>query len=84
MPDFHKTLILADIHTLDDGTYTVEELAMTTEHAPFRHKKITLENHVVGAQVKNNNNYNVNNNKKLKVDTNDTEKEEKQQQQPEE
>ena len=53
MPDFHKTLILADIRTCDDGTYSVEELAMTTEHAPFRHKKITLDNHIVGAQVKN-------------------------------
>ena len=38
MPDLHKTLLLASLVKESDGTYTVKELAMTTEHAPFRHK----------------------------------------------
>ena len=39
MPDFHKTLILANVKQNGEGNFTVEELAMTTEHAPFRHKQ---------------------------------------------
>lgn len=42
MPDLHKTLILAQlVRSADDDTqqYVVEELALATEHAPFRHKK---------------------------------------------
>ena len=51
MPSLHKTLILAHVHRKDvkadcngdDNTmmamYTIEELAIGTEHAPFRHKK---------------------------------------------
>jgi hypothetical protein len=38
MPDLHKTLILANVRQVD-GLYHVDELAMATEHAPFRHKK---------------------------------------------
>jgi hypothetical protein len=51
MPDLHKTLILAHvvIHNGGEGPATVEELAMTTEHAPFRHRKKIVE---VGAQRK--------------------------------
>ena len=52
MPDLHKTLILAQVRRpLDDSAeYRVEELAMATEHAPFRHKK--RETIVVGSQQK--------------------------------
>eukprot|EP00980_Cylindrotheca_fusiformis_P031297 scaffold26131_cov211-Cylindrotheca_fusiformis.AAC.1 len=39
MPDFHKTLILAKVRTDERGDSVVEELAMATEHAPFRHKQ---------------------------------------------
>ncbi|GKY92625.1 hypothetical protein MPSEU_000232600 [Mayamaea pseudoterrestris] len=53
MPSLHKTLILAYIKKTtadatanannnnddDDDNFTVEELAIGTEHAPFRHKK---------------------------------------------
>lgn len=41
MPDLHKTLLLASLRR-DEATksYTVEELAMTSEHAPFRHKHV--------------------------------------------
>ena len=50
MPDIHKTLIVANIKKEDKGTYAVEELAFSTEHAPFRHhKRITK----VGSQKKN-------------------------------
>ena len=52
MPDLHKTLILAQVRpilgTADE--FVVEELAMATEHAPFRHKK--REVIVVGGQQK--------------------------------
>jgi hypothetical protein len=47
--DLHKTLILASVRTGDDGEFTVEELAIATEHAPFRHKNIITE---VGGQRK--------------------------------
>jgi hypothetical protein len=47
--DLHKTLILANVRTGDNGKFTVEELAIATEHAPFRHKNIITE---VGGQRK--------------------------------
>ena len=40
MPDLHKTLLLASLHPGEDGTYSVQELAMASEHAPFRHKHL--------------------------------------------
>ena len=61
MPDLHKTLILAHVQrtTVGDNSsnslelnhgssYDVQEIAVTSEHAPFRHKKIA----VVGGQAK--------------------------------
>jgi hypothetical protein len=62
MPDLHKTLILAHVKQVktdtDDGlqnpqsngdcNYIVEEIAIASEHAPFRHKKVAI----VGGQVK--------------------------------
>lgn len=44
MPDFHKTLILVNVK----GD-SIEELAMASEHAPFRHRPKPKE---VGGQVK--------------------------------
>lgn len=38
MPDLHKTLILANVRETDEGGFSVDEMAMATEHAPFRHK----------------------------------------------
>ena len=89
MPDFHKTLILANVRKVinvvpnhnenqqeqqnfikernqtensdDDVNYVVDEIAMATEHAPFRHKKAS-ERKLVGSQTKNSSN----NNKKQK------------------
>jgi len=56
MPDLHKTLILAKICYEDDTIdhtgerkAIVQELALATEHAPFRHKKHKIE---VGGQIK--------------------------------
>lgn len=49
MSDFHKTLILAYLHESVDGELVVDELAMATEHAPFRHRKAKKE---IGGQVK--------------------------------
>ena len=65
MPDLHKTLIVANVRELevasshddDDGLqqllaqerYAVDELAIATEHAPFRHKNISKG---VGTQMK--------------------------------
>ena len=56
MSDFRKTLILANVVKKtnpngggDDDGVIVEELAMTTEHAPFRHKPKLGE---VGSQRK--------------------------------
>jgi hypothetical protein len=37
MPDLHKTLILAHIRE-QQGEFVVHEMAIATEHAPFRHK----------------------------------------------
>ena len=45
MPDFHKTLVLVNV----TGDNSIQELAMATEHAPFRHKPKPKE---VGGQVK--------------------------------
>lgn len=42
MSDIRKTLILAHLQQRD-GQYHVDEIAMTTEHAPFRHKKRLLK-----------------------------------------
>jgi hypothetical protein len=58
MPDFHKTLILARVRDLRQGDesasavggrYVVDEMALATEHAPFRHKNTRKE---VGSQRK--------------------------------
>eukprot|EP00536_Pseudo-nitzschia_multiseries_P000510 jgi/Psemu1/249611/estExt_Genewise1Plus.C_60161 len=49
MPDLHKTLVLANVKGIDTGNPYVEELAITTEHAPFRHRPKTIE---VGGQKK--------------------------------
>jgi hypothetical protein len=50
MPDLHKTLILASVVGDYNGeTATVQELAMATEHAPFRHRAKVKE---VGSQRK--------------------------------
>jgi hypothetical protein len=48
MPDLHKTLILANVRENDEG-FSVDEMAMATEHAPFRHKN-TVKG--VGSQSK--------------------------------
>lgn len=42
MPDFHKTLILARVREVGNGQHEIDELAMATEHAPFRHKKVVV------------------------------------------
>ncbi|KAG7361186.1 tRNA intron endonuclease [Nitzschia inconspicua] len=44
MPDFHKTLIVVQVK----GEY-IKELAMGTEHAPFRNRPVPK---AVGSQVK--------------------------------
>ena len=64
MPDWHKTLIVAHVRAVqNDGgdggdgdageeecvRYEVDELAIATEHAPFRHKNAPRG---VGSQVK--------------------------------
>ena len=53
MSDFKKTLIVANVVVNkgdgDDEEVSVEEFAMTTEHAPFRHKPKVGE---VGSQRK--------------------------------
>jgi tRNA-intron lyase len=48
MPGLHKTLILANVRR-SGKEYEVDELAMATEHAPFRHKKTVVQ---VGEQRK--------------------------------
>ena len=54
MPDLHKTLILANVRhggaAHDD--WVVEELAMATEHAPFRHRHKIAGEAKVGTQRK--------------------------------
>ena len=58
MPDLHKTLVLVNANAAKvidiDGNNNrcVDELAISTEHAPFRHKPKPIE---VGAQRKNKN-----------------------------
>jgi hypothetical protein len=49
MPDLHKTLIVANLRRSGPDQYEVDELAIATEHAPFRHKKVTVD---VGGQRK--------------------------------
>ena len=49
LKDLHKTLILANVRKGENDTITVEELALATEHAPFRHRNTISE---VGAQRK--------------------------------
>lgn len=51
MPTLHKTLILANIVEQEGGgqEYAVQEIAMATEHAPFRHKNVKKK---VGEQRK--------------------------------
>lgn len=49
LSDLHKTLILAHLRKGENDDYTVEEMALATEHAPFRHRKNTIE---VGSQRK--------------------------------
>lgn len=51
MPDLHKTLILAHIVQNEHGDFSVEEMAIATEHAPFRHRKHNVTPKV-GSQVK--------------------------------
>ena len=43
MPDFHKTLILVNVRLDEQGKHVVDELAMATEHAPFRHKQRIID-----------------------------------------
>ena len=50
MPDLHKTLILASVEgDYKAGSAEIHELAMATEHAPFRHRQKLAE---VGGQKK--------------------------------
>jgi hypothetical protein len=49
MPDLHKTLIVANLRRTSPDQYEVDELAIATEHAPFRHKKAAVD---VGGQRK--------------------------------
>ena len=50
MPDLHKTLIIANVEgDYKAGTAEIQELAMATEHAPFRHRQKLAE---VGGQKK--------------------------------
>ena len=49
MPDLHKTLVLVNVNGDSEENYTLEELAMATEHAPFRHRQVQGE---VGSQRK--------------------------------
>jgi hypothetical protein len=49
MPDFHKTLILVSVKGSRHEGFTIEELALASEHAPFRHRPKTVE---VGSQAK--------------------------------
>ena len=70
MPDFHKTLVLVNV----EGD-SIQELAMATEHAPFRHRPQPKE---VGGQVKKKKSgqtaaadSNGNNHKKPKLDDED-------------
>jgi hypothetical protein len=49
MPDLHKTLIVANLRRIGLDQYEVDELAIATEHAPFRHKKASVD---VGGQRK--------------------------------
>lgn len=50
MPGLHKTLIVANVAVDQENNneFVVQEVAVATEHAPFRHRKY----HEVGSQVK--------------------------------
>jgi hypothetical protein len=37
MSAFHKTLIVVHVQAEADGQWRVDEMAMASEHAPFRH-----------------------------------------------
>lgn len=54
MPDLHKTLIFANVRRDFDTTdvWNVEEIAMATEHAPFRHRNTITAETQVGTQRK--------------------------------
>ena len=52
MPDLHKTLILVNLRDTANGNIVVDELAIATEHAPFRHKNQQAKQKEVGLQVK--------------------------------
>ena len=50
MPELHKTLILASVsREAGKDQFRVDELALATEHAPFRHRRVSTE---VGGQRK--------------------------------
>mmetsp|Transcript_22014 Transcript_22014/g.45849 ORF Transcript_22014/g.45849 Transcript_22014/m.45849 type:complete len:137 (-) Transcript_22014:910-1320(-) len=55
MPDLHKTLIVVNVRALNQTDpnlsprFIVDDLAIASEHAPFRHKKASKD---VGAQTK--------------------------------
>jgi hypothetical protein len=51
MPDLHKTLVLVNVKGTSEENFVIQELAMSTEHAPFRHRPKTAD---VGAQKKSN------------------------------
>lgn len=51
MSDYHKTLILVNVSEQENGDdAVVEEIALTTEHAPFRHKARIIQS--AGGQTK--------------------------------
>ena len=54
MPDLHKTLILANARLTPNTSdvWDVEEIAMATEHAPFRHRNKMVAETKVGTQRK--------------------------------
>jgi len=63
MPDLHKTLIIVHVLVADESNtaatatnkeknYIVKELAIATEHAPFRHDKANTICQKVGMQTK--------------------------------
>lgn len=60
MPDLHKTLILVNVKAIcapsnkiscadEVSNYKVEEVAIASEHAPFRHREVLKD---IGAQRK--------------------------------
>lgn len=49
MPDLHKTLILAHVKYDKEGKIHIQEIAVASEHAPFRHR---IKFQEVGSQRK--------------------------------